>query len=250
MIPTEIPFNRNAVQPVECIKAGWDIVREQYWLFVGMSVVAMMISAAVPMGILQGPMMCGLNLAFFKLRRRQPVEFADLFKGFDYFGQSLVATLLYMLPIMAVVIPAYIIFYLGMIFSIAAQGASGEPSAAAPLLILVMYCVFILVLVTLILLISVGFTFSYPLIVDRKLPGFDAVRLSFKAAMANFWGLFLMMILTGLLGLAGYLLCCVGMFLALPIGYAAIDIAYEQVFGLSNPNEERSDLPPPPPTFT
>ncbi|HJU92546.1 MAG TPA: hypothetical protein VJ656_06360 [Pyrinomonadaceae bacterium] len=246
----EIPFKRNVVEPVQCIKGGWEIIKERYWLFVGMSAVGMLISSAVPMGILMGPMMCGINLAFFKQRRGEPVEFADLFKGFDYFGPSLIASLLYIVPIMAVVIPAYIIFYLGMIFSMVAQGASDEPNPAAALGVFVMFMIFILVILVLILLISVGFTFSYALIVERKLQGFDAVKLSFRAAMANFWRLLGMMILTGLIGLAGYLLLCVGVFLALPISYAAIDVAYEQVFGLHNPNEDPSNLPPPPPVFT
>lgn len=246
----EIPFKRNAVEPVQCIKAGWETIKGRYWLFVGMAAVGMLISSAVPMGILMGPMMCGLNLAFFKQRRGEPVEFADLFKGFDYFGPSLIASLLYIVPIMAVVIPAYIIFYLGMILSMAAQTASDEPSPFAALGFLVMFMIFIVVILVAVLLISVGFTFSYALIVERKLQGFDAVKLSFRAAMANFWRLCGMMILTGLLGFAGVLLCYVGVFLVLPISYAAIDAAYEQVFGLHNPNEPPSNLPPPPPVFT
>src|SRR5919106_4962048 len=124
----QIPFKRNAVEPVQCIKTGWATIKDRYWLFVGMCAVGMLISSAVPMGILMGPMMCGINLAFFKQRRGEPVEFADLFKGFDYFGPSLIASLLYIVPILAVVIPAYIIFYLGMIFSMVAQGASDEPN--------------------------------------------------------------------------------------------------------------------------
>jgi uncharacterized membrane protein len=250
MTPTQIPFNRNAVEPVQCIKAGWEVLKDKYWLFVGMCAVAILVAGAVPMYILMGPMMCGLNLVFFKQRRREPVEFADLFKGFDYFGQSLIATMLYVLPVMAIVIPAYLLFYFGMLVSVAAQGASSEPNPALPLVVLVMFSLFVLVMMVLLLLISVGFTFTYPLIVDRRLAGFDAVKLSFKAAMANFWRLFGMMILTGLLGLAGYLVCCVGMFLVLPISYAAIDMAYEQVFGLANASEAPSDLPPPPPVFT
>lgn len=250
MTPTQIPFNRNAVEPVQCIKAGWELIKDRYWLFVGMTIVAVLVAGAVPFWILMGPMMCGLNLALFKQRRRLPVEFADLFKGFDYFGQSLIATLLYVLPIMAVIVPAYILFYVGMILSMASQSASGEPDPTAAIGMLIMFTLFVLVMMVIILLISVGFTFSYPLIVDRKLPGFDAVKLSFRAAMANFWRLLGMMILTGLLGLAGMLLCYVGVFLVMPISYAAIDIAYEQVFGLHNPEDVRSDLPPPPPIFT
>ena len=245
----EIPFKRNVVQPIQCITAGWEIIKGRYWLFVGMATVGMLISSAVPMGILMGPMMCGINLAFFKQRRGEPVEFADLFKGFDFFGQSVIASLLYIVPIMAVVIPAYIVFYLGMIFSVATQTASDEPNPAAALGVFLMFTVFVVVIMVVVLLISVGFTFSYALIVDRKLQGFDAVKLSFRAAMANFWRLLGMMVLTGLLGLAGYLLFCVGVFLALPISYAAIDVAYEQVFGLHNPTEDQSNLPPPPPVF-
>lgn len=246
----EIPFKRNVVEPVQCIKDGWAIIKERYWLFVGICLVGLLISSAVPLYILMGPMMCGINLCFFKQRRGQVVEFGDLFKGFDYFGPSLVATLLYIVPIMAIVVPAYIIFYLGMIFSMVAQGQTGEPSPAAPLAMFVMFMLFILVIVVVLLLVSVGFTFSYALIVDRKLQGFDAVKLSFRAAFANFWRLFLMMLLNALLGLAGTLLCYVGVFLVLPIGYAAVDVAYEQVFGLHNPNEDPSNLPPPPPVFT
>src|SRR5215207_7109905 len=29
----EIPFRRNAVEPVECIKGGWETVKNQYWFF-------------------------------------------------------------------------------------------------------------------------------------------------------------------------------------------------------------------------
>jgi hypothetical protein len=249
MTPTQIPFNRNVVEPVQCVKAGWALIKDRYWLFVGMTAVAVVIAGAVPFWILMGPMMCGLNLALFKQRRRLPVEFGDLFKGFDYFGQSFIATLLYVLPILMIVVPAYIIFYLGIILSIAAQSASGEPNPAAAFGLFVMFTLFILVMMVIMLLVSVGFIFAYPLIVERKLKGFDAVKLSFRAAMANFWRLFLMIILTSLLGLAGVLLCYVGVFLVMPISYAAIDVAYEQVFGLSNPEDVRSDLPPPPPTF-
>ena len=58
--------NENAVQPVECIKAGWELIKSQYWLFVGMTVVGIIIGSVVPLGILMGPMMCGIYLALFK----------------------------------------------------------------------------------------------------------------------------------------------------------------------------------------
>jgi hypothetical protein len=214
-----------------------------------MCVVGVLIGNAVPLGILLGPMMCGLYLSFFKYRRGEPIEFGTLFKGFDFFGPSVIATLLHVVPIMAVVVPAYIFFYVTMLVSVAAQGGD-EPNPAAMLGVLAVFSLFWLVVVVLIIVISIGFTFVYPLIVDRKLQGFDAVKLSFKAAMPNFFRLFLMQLLTGLLSLVGILFCYVGVFFVFPIAYGAIASAYEQVFGLANPNENYSDLPPPPPVFT
>jgi len=249
----EIPFRRNAVEPMQCIKGGWELIQNHFWLFVGMTFIALLIGSAVPLGILLGPMMCGLYLTLFKTRRGEPIEFGTLFKGFDYFGQSVVAALLHTIPIIAIVVPAYLLFYVFMFVSMAAAGAGAgpgdEPSPAPFLGVMVLFGLFWIVVMLVILIITIGFTFAYPLIVDRKMQGFDAVKLSFKAAFANFWRLLGMVLLTSLLSILGLLACYVGMFLVMPIGYAAIAKAYEQVFGLSDGMEMSSNLPPPPPVF-
>ena len=245
----EIPFRRNAVEPVECIKGGWDLIKNNYWLFLGMTLVAILIGSAVPLGILLGPMMCGLYLAFFKVRRHEMIEFGTLFKGFDYFGQSVVAALLHTIPIIAVIVPAYLLFYVGMFVSMAAAGNSSEPNPAPFLGVMVMFFLFWLVVMLVILVITIGFTFAYPLIVDRKMSGFDAVKLSFRAALANFWRLLGLLLITGFMNVLGVLACYVGVFFVMPIGYAAIAKAYEQVFGISDGSEMASNLPPPPPVF-
>jgi uncharacterized membrane protein len=243
----EIPFRRNAVDPVACIKGGWELIKNQYWLFVGMTLIGILVGSAVPLGILLGPMMCGLYLCFFKARRGEPIEFGTLFKGFDFFGPSLIATLLHIIPVIAIIIPAYFLFYVSMFVSMAAQG--DEPNPAALIGVMATFGIFWIVVLVAVVVISVAFTFAYPLIADRKLQGFDAVKLSFKAALANFWRLLAMMLLTSLMSVIGVMACYVGMFLVMPIGYAAIAKAYEQVFGLAD-GIEYSNLPPPPPTFT
>jgi hypothetical protein len=241
----EISFNRNAVQPVECIKGGWELIRSQYWLFVGMTVVGVIIGSVVPMGILMGPMMCGIYLALFQTRRRQPIEFGLLFKGFDYFGDSVIATLIHMVPIVVIVVPAYLLFYVGMFGVMAAS--NGEPDPGAMLGLLGVFAIFWFLVMIAIIVLSVIFTFAYPLIVDRRLSGLNAVKLSIRAGFANFWRLLGMLILTGLMTFVGVLFCYVGAFLVMPISFAAIATAYEQVFGLG---EVQPNLPPPPPSFT
>ena len=241
-----IEFRRNAVEPVECLKAGWDLIRSQYWLFVGITAVGFLIGSVVPMGILLGPMMCGIYLALFQTRRGQPIEFGILFKGFDYFGDSVIATLLHMIPIIVIFVPSYLIFYVGMFLVMSRQG--GEPDPSAMLVFFGLFAVFWVVMMVIIIALSVVFTFAYPLIVDRRLSGLNAVKLSIKAALANFWRLLGLLLLSGLLNFVGVLFCYVGVIFVLPVGFAAISRAYEQVFGLAGKIEP--NLPPPPPIFS
>lgn len=246
--PSQIPFQRNAVQPVECIKGGWNLIKNQYWLIFVMCLVSGMISSAVPI-ILTAPMMCGLFLTFFKMRRGEPIEFGTLFKGFDHFAQSVIASFLHAIPILVIVVPAYVLFYAFFFLAMIAQGGN-EPSAPAMFGVMAMLTLFWLVVLALIMIVSIGFMFAYPLIVDRGLSGVDAVKLSFKAAMANFWRLLGLVILSFCLNLGGLLLCFVGVYLMFPIIYSALAIAYEQVFGLNTSGNAGPDVPPPPPVFT
>ncbi len=244
--PFDFPeFRRKAVEPVVCIKAGWNLIKNQYWLFVGITVVGILVGSVVPFGILLGPMMCGIYLTLFKTKRAQPIEFGDLFKGFDYFGDSLIATLLHLVPILVIFVPSYIVFYIGLIFM---MPRNGEPDPTALFSFFGLFVIFWLVMMVILIIVSVGFTFAYPLIVDRRLSGLNAVKLSIKAGMANFWQLLGMLLLNGLVSFVGLLFCYVGAFLVLPITFAAIATAYEQVFGLVEGGLQ-PNLPPPPPTF-
>ena len=212
-----------------------------------MTVVGIIIGSVVPLGILMGPMMCGIYLAMFQTRRGEPIEFGVLFKGFDFFGDAVVATLLHMIPIIIVVVPAYLFMYVGMfaVIGVSSQGG-GEPNPGALLgffgFILFMWFVIMLLMIVL----SVVFTFAYPLIVDRRLSRINAVKLSIRAALANCWRLLGMLLLTWIISFAGALLCYVGVFFVMPLSFAAIACAYEQVFGLS---DLQPHVPPPPPSF-
>jgi hypothetical protein len=238
-----IEFRRNSVEAVACMKGGWTLIKDQYWLFVGMSLVGILLGGFVPFNILLGPMMCGIYLALFQRQRGVPVEFGNLFRGFDYFAQSLVATLLHMAPIMVMMIPFYAFIFLGPLLLV---GERGDPSSGGVLFVTLLV-IFGIIMAAMILVLTIAFLFAYPLIVDRRLSGVEAVKLSLKAGMGNFWRLLGLLLLNGLLGLAGVLLCYVGLFLALPVIFAAVSVAYTQVFGLG---EVRSPLPPPPPMFS
>lgn len=242
---TPIDFKRGAVEPVECLKQGWNLIKDQYWLFVGMSFVGLMIANFVPFGILLGPMMCGIYLALFRKQRRQPVEFGDLFKGFDYFGESFIATLFHMVPIILILGTFYVAIFLGMFLVLPSTGDRADPTG-----VIIFFSIMALggiAIMLAILLLSILFIFAYPLIVDRRLSGIEAIKLSAKAGMANFGRLFGLLLLNGLLSFVGLLLCYVGIFFVLPISFAAMAVAYQQVFGLG---DIQPSGPPPPPIFT
>lgn len=233
-------FNRGAVRPMECLRGGWDLIKGQYWLFLGMSVVAILVGSAVPMGILMGPMMCGLDLAFFRRQRGEPVTFDLLFKGFDYFKESVIATLIQVVPMILILIPTYIISF-ALFFTTFKPGRRGAPPDLFPFFAF-MSAIF-LVIMAISIAIGIFFAFTYPLIVDRRLSGVDAVKTSIKAATGNLGGVLGLMLMMMLLSAVGVLFCYVGALLILPVHFAAWTVAYRQVFSpLSAP-------PPPPAGF-
>jgi uncharacterized membrane protein len=220
------------IQPTECFSEGWQAVKPQYWLLVGITLVAILVGSAAPMGILMGPMMGGLHLCVLARLRGEQIGFERLFKGFDHFVQTLIATFIQMAPMLLLMIPVMIGFFVFGIATGAAAGSSGG-DAAAPLLaggMLVGMLVFGLLIVAVSLAIGLFFMFSYQLVVDRRLPAWEACKLSAQAALANLGGALGLLLLQMLLSFGGVLLCYVGVFFAMPIGFAAIDVAYRRVF--------------------
>lgn len=206
---TEVPFLRGVVRPVECIRAGWDLVKDNYWLFLGITVVGNLIGAAVPFGILAGPMMCGIYYCLFRRMRGRPIKFEMLFKGFDYFVQSLIATLIMMVPILAVMIPGYAAV-IGVLFATMPMNpppGGGPPPKPDMTAFLVAYFAFLGLLVVVAAIVSVLCYFVYPLVVDRKMSGVAAIKTSVRASLANLGGLIGLVVLNFLLTLVGALAC-------------------------------------------
>jgi uncharacterized membrane protein len=221
-------FRSGVIRPVECLKEGYALIKDQYWLFLGITVVGLIIGGAVPV-ILIGPMMCGIHLCLLQRMRGGNVEFADLFKGFEYFGPSLIAALIQFVPIFVVIVPAYIIFIvLSMMVAATSQQRGGDPAAALGIM-LVMFILFLIVMLV-VVLIQAFFIFVFPLIVDKKLSGMDAVKTGLNAAKANFGGVIALTLLNYVLTFVGLLLCYIGAIAVAPITMASYAVAYRKVF--------------------
>jgi len=72
--------------------------------------------------------------------------------------------------------------------------------------------------------------FAFPLIADRNLGGIAALKLSARAVWANKKGVGGVFGVGILVAIAGYLLLCVGIYLAVPVIMMATTVAYRKVF--------------------
>lgn len=237
-------ISSGVVKPIECLKGGWALIKNQYWLFLGIVFVGMFIGGAIPI-VLFGPMMCGIYLCLFRKMRGEPVEFGMLFKGFDHFLQGLIAAAIHVVPVILVMVPAYLILFVLMMSSMPRGRMDPNESSDFLFMILGYELVFVFVILVISIIMGIFFMFPYALIVDRNLSGLDAVKTSIKAGMANFGGILGLLLLNFGLVIVGVLFCYVGAFLTMPISVASYAVAYRRVFG-EGPQNVAS--PPPPPS--
>ena len=243
MTPEQTEFRVGVIKPVECIKEGWALIKDQYWLFFGISIIGILLGGAVPI-VLIGPMMAGVFLCLFQRQRNQPVEFGMLFKGFDHFVPTIIITVIKMIPIIILMVPFYIIMMTVMFTTMPKRGSGPEDSSAFVMSFFGLEMVFFVVVMVVSILIEIFFMFAYPLVVDRNLSGMDAVKLSYRAGKANFGGVLGLLLLNALFGTIGVLCCIVGVYFWLPVSFAAISVAYRRVFPETT---ENFPVPPPPP---
>jgi len=232
-------FQTGVIRPVECMKEGWELIKNDYWLIFGVTVVGLLIGGIIPLGLGIGAMFCGIYYVILRKIDGQPVEFGDLFKGFNYFVPGLVATLVVIIP---TIISVFIIYgsMVGFILTLANTRGSAQEGMLfgmfatlfieAVIVSLVLSCIHALIM------------FAYPLIAERNLGGFEAFKLSARAVWANLSGVIGIILVEFVMGMVGYLVFVVGIYFIVPIMFAGVAVAYRRVF----PKQQNFQNPPPP----
>ncbi len=229
-------FNRRAINPIQCLSDGYEMLKGSYGSFLSVLIVAgliIIVGSCIPLAPLLPPMICGIYLCLFAAMNRQPFNTGTLFKGFDFFGQSFLASLVTTIPI----------FVLSFVMQIGLGGVSAivdtmkakkdpQPEDVIPILVGVFGFLFgmYLLIISVAIVLGTLTAFVYPLIVDRKLSAVAALKLSFRAVMGNFFGVIGLMILGQLIILAGLMFFYVGALFVAPVIFAAWAIAYRRVF--------------------
>jgi len=172
------------------IGEGWRMVKADMGNYVLLAFVLMMLNAAVPF-ILQGPLLAGFHIFCMKKTLNRPAELADLFKGFNYFVPTLVASLLISL------------FVLGGTLLCIIPG----------------------------LVIAAMYKFTYLFIVDKRMDFWPAMQASHAVVKNDYFGFTLFLLAMAGVNLLGLLCCIVGLLVTMPVTFAAITVAYKEIVG-------------------
>jgi len=195
-----------------CVRRGWGLVWSNFWPIVGINALIWVLlgiaeSAGVvitsghdrPNGggsilglLVSGPLMGGLYLFFLQKIRGQPVTIETAFAGFSN---------------------RFLHLFLGSFVTFLLTGLG--------FLCLILPGIYL----------WVAWLFTLPLIVDKRLDFWSAMELSRKVVTRHWWKLLAFVIVLGLLHVAGLLVFCLGIFIAMPIATASLLYAYEDIFG-------------------
>jgi len=132
----------------------------------------------------------GMYYFYLKKIRGQPAELGDAFAGFS----------LAFLPLMLASIVSSLLTTLG-------------------LLLLILPGIYL----------AVSYAFVYLLIIDHKLEFWCAMEVSRRVVTAQWWRVFGLMILGGIIAILGILGLIIGVFITMPILIGAIAYAYEDL---------------------
>jgi hypothetical protein len=233
----ETEFRTGVIRPVECLKEGWELIKEQYWLLFGITIVGAMIGGA-SLYIVLGAMLCGIFHCYIQKIDGKFVQFDDLFKGFDYFKPSLLLAIIIILPTIVFMAFMYVPIIAAVYFGMALDEDKLLTFSVGAIVVDVVFAVLMTCFHTLVM-------FSFPLMVDRKLSAWDAVKTSARAVWGNLSGVAGLYGVGFLLTIAGFFVCFVGMYLTIPIIIAGNVVAYRKIF----PSGENRNQPPPPDAY-
>lgn len=250
---TNTQYLKGAIDASGCISNAWEMIKPNYWLFFGISLLAYVLIACIPClnVILIGPVMGGVYYTSFRAMRGEPIDFGMMFKGFERFVPLMVVGLVQSIPSM---------IYQGFDISIRFSNVGiqeilrGRGDDSTGVAIAGGYLAIILV-VTVILMIlmiawAISFAFAIPILVENENMGpIEALKLSAGAAWSNVGGIIVLAILGFLVALVGVLALCIGVLFVLPIIFVAWAFAYRQVFPDLGPSPAYRYEPPSPDAY-
>jgi hypothetical protein len=230
-VPAEVVLGRDFELDIGgCIARSWDLLKQNFWPVVGISLLIMVISGVLNqiIGLASGPAVRSMVLQ----RHATPGGV------FIVLGTSVLGS-----PIYTLLMAGLFKYYLKLI---RAEGPtlgdafSGFSPVAGQLILLGLTTGLLNMLGFLLCVLpgiytSVSWIFALPLVIDRSLPFWDAMELSRQVVAKHWFIVFAFLLVVGLLAACGVVACCVGLFVTLPLASLALMYAYEDIFSRPGP---------------
>ena len=260
---TNIQYYKGAIDATGCISNGWNLVKVNYGLYLGICVVAtltMLILSCIPclnvlvIGLVNAPLIGGIYYVVLRDMRGEPIDFGMMFKGYEKFVPVMIVGFIQAVPTIIFTILQYALDFTRLATQILGQQGIGtgdfyQSSGGTELAIagglLAVYIVVIVAYFVIAIAWYISFAFAIPLVIEHNIGAIEALQLSAKAGWGNFGGLIVLAILGGLIALAGAIALCIGILFVIPIIYAAQAFAYRQVFPAINAPTTYNTPPPP-----
>jgi hypothetical protein len=223
-----------------CITAGWNVVKGHFWPCVGVTFLVMLTTSVINQvtGLFARPVIDGLI-------RHHRLSAGGIF--------ILGSTSIIGAPVYVVLIAGLYLYFLKLIRGqspTVGDAFSGfGPSLGQLILLGLVKGVLVLIGLAFCIIpgvyLSVAWVFATPLVIDRRMGFWDALELSRKTVSRHWFVVLGFLIVNSLLMMAGLIACCVGFFVTLPIGTAALLCAYESVFSQTRPASASGSSPSP-----
>jgi hypothetical protein len=214
--------NGYALRVSDYISGGFQMVKDNLGLFVGYTLITFIINgfaAVVPFGALavSAPLTAGFFLAANKINNGYELEFADFFKGFDYFGQLVVYSLIFILLFAALAVPSGL-----LVFSMIAFDFNEGPAILFGL-------IFGLAILAVVIYLAVSYMWAPHLILFARKKAWESMETSRNIIKQDFWNFVGFGLLLGLINIAGFLCFGVGLLYTIPASACALYLAFEDV---------------------
>jgi uncharacterized membrane protein len=242
-----------------CISRGWSLATSRF----GQLFVPVLIYLLIEIGFgvfgkipfigplfsianlfVSGPLMAGVFYIFILNLRGRSAELGVMFDGFRRgYWQLFLGYLVPALAYLACMIP-FLIIYFVKVFPVFAQlqhvhtnpvdiqNNLPEIMSTLKSVFVASLPVFFICLIPVTYL-TVNWQFTLPLIIDKKIDFWSAMKASWKMVHKHWWSVFGVVVLVGLINIAGLCACCVGLLFTIPLGCAIMMCMYETIFGES-----------------
>jgi len=235
---TDSHYRKSALDASECISEGWNLIKPNYGLFIGMIVVqiiVVVIGSLIPYAgdiisiIVSGALTCGIYMALLTQRRGETPRFQLMFEGFSRVGPTTILALISAVPWFIFCLVAYKFFPLPELAPSAENAAEMQAAIFNRAFVVPLIMGYSAVVLSSLVLHILLF-FALPLVADRNATIGAAIKSSVAAGLNNIGGLIALLIFQTLFLIAGALACGIGIIFVLPLIYASNIFAYKSVF--------------------